>query len=101
MLASFEYWLDQRCENLLPSSGSRHEAAKSAFLNSGQADRVYVLSEDNAIDGLWMKLAEVLEHLANHQVYGTLIVSQDASIAYYEQCELASMTELLAALPSK
>ncbi len=100
MMANLEHWLDPRCPRLSLGKGTPHAEARRALAAASSQSSVYVMSNDEHIDGLTMDLAHVLKHLSANDVYGTLVVNAAYSTAYYEQCELEDLTQMLSAKPT-
>ncbi len=100
MMANLEHWLDPRCPRLSLGTGTPHAEARRALAAASSQSSVYVMSHDERIDGLTMDLDLVLKHLSENDVYGALVVNATYSTAYYEQCELEDLTQILSAIPS-
>lgn len=95
MLANLEHWLDPERTRLPIGRHTQHADAKQAFAQRTANLTVYVMSCDDSLDGRILSLEHILEQLSKRDIHGTLAVSIDGCLAYYEQCELAELTQLL------
>ena len=76
-------WLDDRFVRCIPPRAQTPDGILHLLCVSGAPDRCHVLSEDPAIDGRELDLAEVLSRIVGMGA-GTLVSCIPGMLAYYE-----------------
>jgi len=95
ILANLEHWVQFERVEEIPLNSRSVEAILQTLRAAGSPERCYVISECEKLDAkLWL-LEDIVKHLDEHAVFGTIISCEPGRLAYYSHCESEGLSFIL------
>ncbi len=87
ILSNLEHWVQFERAEEIPLNSRSVEDILQALRAAGPPERCYVISECEKLDAKFWLLEDIVKHLDEHAVFGTIISCEPGRLAYYSHYE--------------